>query len=213
LRKLRFEESDFDTLIILDACRYDFYTKLRDADKAISPDSATPSSIPQMFPGDYPNTIYISGNPAVNSNGCEPLDEDISSRFRRIVDTWDHGWTKIEVEENRFLECLPPSEVVKDVEKHRNGNKIVSHFMQPHQPYIGETKLNFGISTDDSVEKVKKAYMDNLKLVLKHALDCVKGKTIITSDHGELLRREGGSHPPNKENPELREVPYEVIEV
>jgi len=209
---LNFKESDFDTLIILDACRYDFYTELRNAEKAISPGSDTRTSIPKMFPYKYPNTIYISGNPVVNSGACELLKENVRPRFKKVVNTWNHGWTRIQAN-GKKIDCVPPGEVVKDVRRHRGRNKIVAHFIQPHRPYIGETKLTGGPFTRYSIDTVRSAYMDNLRLVLNHALKCVRGKTIITSDHGELFTERGGSHPPNKDAPELREVPYELLKL
>jgi len=63
---------------------------------------------------------------------------------------------------------------------------------------------------------LRKAYVENLKIVLEHAAELVKllsGVIIVTADHGELLG-EGGcySHYKKSTNPLLREIPWFTIE-
>ncbi len=55
----------FDTVIILDAMRYDLYP--RKARKVRAKGMSTSESIPKMFSKKYENTVYISGNPLINS--------------------------------------------------------------------------------------------------------------------------------------------------
>jgi len=68
MKRIIFEdEEEFDTVILLDACRWDYYTEFRNCNPGWSPGNTTGESIPEMFPSFYPNTVYISGNPLINS--------------------------------------------------------------------------------------------------------------------------------------------------
>jgi len=63
---------------------------------------------------------------------------------------------------------------------------------------------------------LKKAYLDNLHIVLKNAqalCEKLDGKTIITSDHGELLGEKGlyGHGPPLPRHEKLLTVPWFIL--
>ena len=65
--------------------------------------------------------------------------------------------------------------------------------------------------------KLKEAYEENLRFVLKYVKEIVEfipsGKIVITSDHGELLGEEGKyGHPGNFRHPKLLEVPWLEID-
>ena len=63
---------------------------------------------------------------------------------------------------------------------------------------------------------LRKAYKENLEIVLaelKELLTFLKGKIVITSDHGELLgENKEYSHYPGSSNPLLQQIPWLVIE-
>ncbi len=65
------------------------------------------------------------------------------------------------------------------------------------------------------VERLREAYYHNLSLALKYALECVNGKTFITSDHGDLLGEEGlfhhGTIQKQLDHPKLWEIPLEIL--
>ena len=93
------------------------------------------------------------------------------------------------------------------------NKRFIIHYLQPHQPYIGAIKLIdstpggrvgakvFGVKWDDrkdafqmlkegklSKEFLWKAYISNLQYVLSYVeklLPYLKGKVVISSDHGE----------------------------
>jgi hypothetical protein len=136
-------EEDWDTLIILDACRYDFFEKLyKDyllsgkLEKRISQGSGTVEWLKNNFTGKYAVT-YISANPFVNSYGLSlgRLHERCKSswkateHFSRIIDVWDFGW-----DEN--LCTVPPTEVNKAYSSNKDGNRKIIHYLQPHRPYL-----------------------------------------------------------------------------
>ncbi len=64
-------------------------------------------------------------------------------------------------------------------------------------------------------DKLSRAYMENLKIVLEEVsklLRYISGRTIVTSDHGELLG-EDGFYSHQFDHPLLREVPWLQIEL
>lgn len=167
----------FDTIIILDAMRYDMYP--RKAKKAKAKGMCTSESIPKMFSGKYENTVYVSGNPVINSfdrinGGYRLLDH-----FESVADVWDSGW-------DWSIKTVPPWSVLEETVKYQmSGKRVVAHFMQPHYPYIGDVKLK------DDMSNIVEAYKANVSLVIQYAERAINGTTLITSDHGELLG-EGG---------------------
>ena len=128
--------------------------------------------------------------------------------------------------------------VLKYVRRYPNKRFII-HYLQPHAPYIGRTKIvGTEIKPKRRTAKLKtkvvigleklmrerkipinilrKAYEDNLKLVLEEArklIEYLDGKIIVTSDHGECL----GEwliygHPRAIYIKELMEVPWLIID-
>lgn len=127
-------EGDWDCLIVLDACRYDFfeeiYGKYLDGDlkKTVSPGSCTTEWLERTFQDEgFKDVSYISANPFVNSKSAVGAD-GLSEKFEEIIDVWDFGW-------DDELNTVPPKKVL-DVGKEIEGRKIL-HFIQPHAPYIG----------------------------------------------------------------------------
>lgn len=208
-------ERDWDTLVILDACRYDYFSERIERVEVSGDLSAVISRGPESwifinnnFAGrELHDTVYVSANPHVSR-----LSDDTFFRIEPLLDSWDPE-----------VETILPEEVADAAmemhEKHPQKRLIV-HFMQPHIPYIGETADRIretvdtsGLrvdgypgkeSSDDdgykwwdaieageiSVEQTRKAYVESLDIALRHVrdlLDHVDGKSVITADHGELL--------------------------
>lgn len=133
---------DWDTLIILDACRYDFFKKVyRDylvgtLEKRASPGSCTGEWLVRTFPDRYDIT-YVSANPYINSYGV-PLQKcnkkynfswRASDHFSRIIDAWEFGW-----DEN--LDTVPPGKVNETYFTNKPAKKTIIHYIQPHAPYL-----------------------------------------------------------------------------
>ncbi len=226
----------WDYLIILDACRFDYFeSNYRDyfdgeLRKVWSPASSTIPWLKETWT-DYYDIIYLSGNPYVNSTQF-PGRFYARPHFREIVDVWDFGWS------NKF-HTVPP-EAISTALLSSRGYTTVAHYMQPHLPYIGETKLYFDVKIDreghlrnfsetsrkiresigrgkTSMDILRKAYEDNLKLVLESfggVVDKLRGRIIVTADHGELLgeHKEYLFHSMIEVHPILREVPWCVID-
>ena len=233
-------DEDWDNLIILDACRFDTFsdvnTSLGDLEYRISPASGTLEWLRKTLDSnEYHDTVYVTANPRVNR---------YENNFHDVIPAWKTHW-------NEELNVTTPSDLtdltLQTAKKHQR-KRIVTHFMQPHIPFIGE----FGreqVGVYDGVTKgrdralgheytaneepyvllkrgeispdiIKEAYQENLEVVLEEVTDLVNkldGKTIVTSDHGEMFggrgwpipRRQYG-HPLYTASIALQKVPWLV---
>ena len=86
-------KSDWDVLIILDACRYDTFKKVFNelkVNKANSEASHTTRWLKEHFlHGNYHDVIYVSGNPFINSSGYKFPSPAV---FCEIFDVWNSGF-------------------------------------------------------------------------------------------------------------------------
>jgi len=236
-------DEGWDNLIILDACRYDTFKKynniLGDLEFRYSRGGGTREFLKENFKEEYyPDIVYVTGNPYVTIS--------IESEFYRMISVWDEYW-------NHDYDTVLPDVMAEQTIKARNKfpeKRIISHFVQPHYPFIGDwARENLGshqgmisrynIKSEDSKshgkqmiwnllknnevdkETIKRAYEENLKLTLPHVKNMIKklnGKTIITSDHGNLFGKwlfpfpiKGYGHPTGIYHEELIKVPWLVI--
>jgi len=130
----------WDVLIILDACRYDYFKenykdfirggKLR---KKISVATRTGEWLKKTFTEKYDDIIYVSGYPGVNSKGLGKENGFNSKRFFKVVDVWDYGF-------DEALQIIHPVEINKAFFKYKilyPDKRFIIHYMQPHSPYVG----------------------------------------------------------------------------
>ncbi len=158
----RLPEEDWDVAIILDACRYDsfesHYQEYLDGGslEKRTGGSCTTHWLRKVFRKKYPEIVYVSGNPWVNSitswNGFEP-----SSKFGKILDVWKEGW-------DEEKETIPPEEVTKkaiEAVKNHPKKRVIIHYLQPHYPYLSrkvpsDVQMHFdGIEGRDGRSKDK----------------------------------------------------------
>lgn len=229
---------DWDNLIILDACRYDYfadeYPKFLEGTlrKLRSPASWTYAWLTKMFDEKYNDIRFYSSHPGVNSRGVGRAMGYIGAdHFSDIVDVWDFGW-------DGELGTVHPKTltdvVLKDLKSGKTGKKNIIWYVQPHAPWIGKTKLaGFRKDWNDKAvlvdikkkiasgeitqEEFERAYRDNLRLALEYVAELVphlNGKTVVSADHGELLGEWGYyTHPSFFIHKNLRTVPWlEVTE-
>ena len=229
---------DWDNLIILDACRYDYFEARNDIDGKLRPVLSRGSHSFEFMEGNFigrelHDTIYITANPHATK-----LSDDIFYDMRVILDDY-----------------LSPEKVVEEaleVYKHNPNKRLIVHLMPPHRPHLGPTadKLreqfnlkdwstvdksqnsttdttgrpiwNLVIHNEISVDRLRESYRETVDIAIEHAKRLnneLNGKTIITSDHGELLgeravplthRRYG--HPHEVDCRTLRIVPWLEID-
>lgn len=230
-------DDDWDTLVILDGCRYDTFRDVHDfpgrLERRRSKGSESWEYLRHNFAGrSVHDTVYVTSNPH-----AEKLPP---GTFHAIINLLDDCW-------DAELETVPPGPVTeRAIEAHREypQKRLIIHYMQPHFPFIGPTGRQMeqkGISMHreetehDSAqawvnlrygrverELVQRAYTENLELVFPHVrrlLEAIDGRTVITSDHGNLMGertwpipfRQYG-HPGGLRVPALREVPWHVVE-
>lgn len=230
---LNIMEQDWDNLLVLDACRYDLFSEECDIDgdlkSVISPGSHTVEYLRKTFQNrQFNDTVYVSATPQLEWVG-------LSNAFYDTIQVWKEGW-----DEN--LNTVPPSVVCKAAHKalaEYPNKRLIVHFVQPHFPFIGSTgkkirnmmSIRSGFNGEDkeiptvwdSLEQglvsealVWQAYRENLEIVLDHAEQLVydlKGKTILTSDHGNAFGEYGlYGHPGGKAIDSLIRVPWLEIE-
>jgi len=208
---------DWDNLIILDACRYDFFAEQNNIDgelkRKVSSGSDSWGFMKHNFEGrKLHDTVYITSNPHVDR-----LSDGVFFKIENTLDEWDST-----------IEVVHPETMVKTAKKaHKShpNKRLIVHFMQPHTPWLGPTadgirakynvkgnnknhgKAKLGIETEDprsgdvgwfelvkrgdvNHDKMRQAYCETLNFVLDYTDELIKslpGKSVVTSDHGEML--------------------------
>ena len=232
-------DEDWDNLLILDACRFDIFSETADfdadIDKVISRGSESLEFIQENFVGrPLHDTVYVTANPFIYT---------VSDKsFHAVVNLLETGW-------DDELGTVRPETVVdgalRALEQYPDKRLIV-HFMQPHMPFIGPTGrsldhagIEIHLDEDEQSDaphpwialrrgypidkqKVIPAYRENYDVVMPHAEDLVEelpGKTVVTSDHGNLLGEltfpvplPTYGHPAGIYKQALLEVPWVEIE-
>jgi len=216
---------NWDVLIVLDSCRYDFFKEINSFDGQLLKLEITASStiewLKQNFPFRYPY-VYISGNPFCNSS-LRVYGFLGSEHFKRVIDVWKFGW-------DEKLKTVRPQIVTASAIPYVASERVIIHYMQPHFPSIGKIRLPVGAwkpnPPDTYVEGLthnykeisnnllKQAYAENLGIVLEEVERLlsripVQRKVVVTSDHGELLGENGMyEHPSEMRHPLLNTVPW-----
>lgn len=136
-------ESRWDYLIILDACRFDYF-KENYADflegelsKVYSRASATPEWLQNTFSGNRYNYTYITANPYINAEGINlkemvnEIEEDwyADRKFTQVHQAWDEVWDE---EKGTVL----PDKMKEYTLEKEDKEKTIIHFVQPHRPFI-----------------------------------------------------------------------------
>jgi len=218
-------DEDWDTLVLLDACRYDMYTEETPFDGPVETRESRGSTSQQFVRGNFTGRILhdmvvVSGN-----LWYLQLQDEMGTKF--------YSYTNV----NRDIAdgFVPSAEAVTDAALAKNeqfpNKRLLIHYMQPHHPFIetGVKELELRRSglrqavEESSVDRaaVRTAYRDNLRYVLREVqrlVDTLDGKTVISTDHGELLGERLSpvpirwfGHPPGIYVDELVSVPWHVV--
>lgn len=204
-------DQDWDTLVILDACRYDMFESADRFEGTLtareSKGSSTPEWLRANFHGrDLSDTVYVTANPQLERNRS---NWDVN--LHRTVNVWlEEGWD----EETGTVLAGTVTEAALDALETFPDKRLVIHYMQPHYPFVraetgfdkdhlneldsegrapeGENVWNqkFTGALDVPDDDLWDMYVDNLEYVLDHVealLEDVPGKTVITSDHGNYV--------------------------
>jgi hypothetical protein len=234
-KAVRVMEQDWDYLIVLDACRYDTFKEVVDAQAGcvISGGTHTQAWLEWNFRQEYRDVIYVAGNPHF---ATAYLKKTLGfNPFYMVEEVWDYGW-------DDSLKTVPPEQVtnaaLKTLKTYPEKRMIV-HYMQPHHPYIADRQL---LDADDgtyrgfedtgrwpeqitplrlarrgkvSIHRVKKAYEQNLRIVMKEVerlKEWLPGRVILTADHGDLFGEQGlYGHGTNLRVDALVKVPWVIL--
>lgn len=171
---IRVMDEDWDTLLVLDACRADTFESVVDTDRyddyrrAVSLGSHSSEWTRRNFGNkQFGDTVYVSANPHTTL-----LADDA---FHEIVEVW----TEFDCPPNQ----IHPEELVEaavDAHERDPDKRLIVHFMQPH----GTGQLVDGDGTDPDVYRQVVESMQEFVFALA---DDVGGKTAVTADHGELF--------------------------
>jgi len=132
-------KTDWDIMIVLDACRYDYFKAIKPhAVPATSEGIWTMEWLTKTFPDYYNDIVYVSGN-AYCSN-VPTMDVTLKSvvsfhgtkHFFHVVNAWDYAWDdKLKlINPKGVLEC---AEIAIQLHKKK---KLIIHLMQPHLPFV-----------------------------------------------------------------------------
>ncbi len=231
---------DWMVLVILDACRADYFTPYAEYGKyetVRSPGNCTKQWIASVYDTlcKRPSLHYVNANPVVDRT-LRKLGGVLD-----MTSVWKSHWgyfTPLNIP------TIHPMSVASTLINHMGGraptSQYVIHFVQPHCPYIGAIPLAIGRSGKSTHslyaacsklrdpnkavkqgevtwDRVREAYAANLRLVweaVRVVGSVFRGRTVVvTADHGNMLG-EGGKfgHLPQWKNSLLYEVPWLVAE-
>ncbi len=234
-------DEDWDTLLVLDACRADLFEEVANLDRfdtyqrRTSAGSMTREWTQRNFAsGRFGDTVYVASNPYTSTIA--------SDSFHDLYEVWRSGFD----DEERTVLPRTVAQAAKEAYDEYPNKRLIVHFMQPHYPFISHPELRYQSWRPDEItdgnhsderphdpwqalqmgltdqESVWNAYADNLDRGLATALDLVNyldGKTVVTSDHGNMLGERVWpvpirlyGHPEGIRHPALVDVPWAVIE-
>lgn len=244
-------------LIVLDACRFDRFDQLASEYIEVEtiPVSAAANDtfgyLRKCWSEKY-NVDYVSGAAPVTTQDFDFSDDSIkadgikfegeelyrmyqgytpSDHISNIYEVWKTSW-------DESLGVCPPEPVTdKALEIAPDADRLVVHYFQPHEPYIGDTKLLGNIDEVDdrlhggaigrgiwdriesgeiSDQQLRRAYDDNLRRVLTEVAVLIQGisgefdNIAIMGDHGEALG-EYNQYTHSISHPKVRLVPWGTI--
>jgi len=222
---------DWDNLILLDACRYDYFKEYIDIpgklESRISRGSMSREFARGNFHGENRfDTIYISQN-----GWPVKMKEELGDEYRKVFyselipgDPREKGQVRDR--------CQKLSSRALELQQEYPHKRFILHYMPPHRPYVDTDGNIILIFKHKSIyelkregirhEDFKEAYDTTVQYILDHIKPVIKeleGKTVISADHGELLRermfpipiRRHG-HPSGVYVEELVKVPWFIVD-
>lgn len=229
----RVMEEDWDTLILLDACRYDMFAERvpfdGDLQSRISLGSTSEEFLEQNFgDGQYHDTVYVNANVYLSKLG---LNE--SGAFHAVVDLLDEWDEDLEIAHPETV-----TQAAREVHEEYPNKRVIVHYMQPHLPFIGERGLELREQVGQrnawipfrngqrpiTIDELWEGYNENLEIAFDYVselLNNIDGRVVISADHGNMVNERQGplptsrmfGHPWGVYSPELVKVPWFVLEM
>jgi len=191
------------TLILLDACRYDYFKKLYpdylegELIKAHNQDISWTYSWFSKFCRDMNDvTLFTAAPVAVHKwKEKEERDYDPEEHFKEIPNWSEYDWD--------FKEGTATPLKINEVVRRKPTRKKMVRYLKPHPPFVGtpleditkgsgkiqrtQKMMNQGRLT---LKELREAYEKNVKIAFEGVVDLISdldGNIVITSDHGTCL--------------------------
>lgn len=203
---------DWDTLIILDACRYDLFREEISISGKLKKQTSRAAHTSEFLRGNFDgrklhDVVYTNASPQLAKRRNE-----IDVEFHCVTNVWNTDrWDDDE-------KTVPPEAMTAAaLEAHETypNKRHIIHYMQPHYPFIGsdirtgtnwlndqkefdmwEQRIRGRIEI--SAEDIWTAYRQNLRMALrsvKSLLNDIDGRVVITSDHGNMIGERASPFP------------------
>lgn len=232
-------KQDYDNLIILDACRYDALREFTPFDSDVEY-RILKSSNSIEFCENYINrneffdTVLVSANPYTTQAGAGSFSECYSPKFEK-PNYWSEYFdpeTVYELSLKAYQEHMDKKLVIHFIQPHapyygekaellrdkleKDGYRFFSwnkHISPNDNEYVLANLLAAAQEKLITKNDLKEVYVENLLIALnyiKKLNEDIDGKTIVTADHGELLKWRVG-HGPNMDVEGLKKVPWQAL--
>ena len=204
-------DEDWDTLVVLDACRYDMFEEVNHIEGVLSARESKGSATSEWLGANVDgrklsDTVYVTANPQLERNR-----ENWDVNFHAMINVWlDEDWD----DETGTVRAETMTEAALDAVERFPHKRLVVHYMQPHYPFVpaetdfdkdhlqqidgdsdgptGENVWNQKFTGDLNISRddLWSIYVENLEYALEHVaelLEALSGKTVVTSDHGNYV--------------------------
>lgn len=163
-------EQDWNVLLVLDACRYDFFERQHSSylqgtlSEVQSRGSSTPEFLAETFDEPLDDVVYVSANPFVSSEGETVDGFTPSDVFHEVIDVW-------KTDQDPSLGAVPPMELNESIQtaiEEYPSKRVIGHYIQPHVPFVSEGKIqqhsNFVLRAPNPESRVgeMRNFLDNL---------------------------------------------------
>ncbi len=233
----RVADEDWDNFVILDGCRYDMFEEQCPIDGELQQRRSLGSEswefLRENFLGEtHHDTVYVTANPH-----APKLPE---GTFYTTINLLEEGWSEEDqtvlpgtvVKEvlNAYDQYPNKRFIIHFMQPHypfigEHGKELTHRGLLHPDKSDSDTERQLWGSLGHGrldIDNVWKAYRENLDIVFDHVtrlMEDLPGKYIITSDHGNLLGDrtrplpfKGYGHPRGLDVPELRNVPWLIVE-
>jgi len=199
-------EEDWDNLLLLDACRYDIFGEANIIEGRSESRESRGADTVEFLRGNFQgrtlhDTVYVTASPMLYRHR-----DHIDVEFHDVINIWnDNGWD----EEEKTVLPEPVTIAAREAADRYPTKRLLVHYLQPHYPFVGAdtrpfheedafmrpgefgswTRVAMG-QIDTTRTEVWEAYYGCLEYVLKSIaplVETLRGKTVVTSDHGNLL--------------------------
>ncbi|MHC4214353.1 MAG: alkaline phosphatase family protein [Planctomycetota bacterium] len=198
MNRLNIMHEQWDYLIILDACRYDYFDRLYrnyfdgDLTKKISSGSCTNQWRDKSFPDCYDDIVYISANPQISAN-LPVYGYLAGDHFHKVHEVWKTGWDS---QSGTVLPETLTNAAIDIITNTTADKRFIIHYLPPHAPYlmaeIEPHGYNIGdIHADRTIADSAKyeRFSGIKKWLLKNLLKVFKDTNILTNYPEWVLRQ------------------------